>query len=90
MNNNSDNDGSGDEGMVKPSSGNKWLKWSVQCVMSRVEIMSNRMWSTMDDGWFTALIILASERKILGNLPANNIIDSFSNISLKLRTILGM
>jgi len=50
----------------------------------------NRLRSTMDDDWFSALTVLASERDILENFSASTIIDSFALCSPKLQNILGV
>jgi hypothetical protein len=46
--------------------------------------------STMNDDWFSALTILASERDITDSLPTNQIIDTFAICSTKLQNILGV
>jgi len=63
---------------------------SAERVMSRVKIIKNRLRSTMDDDWFSALTVLASERDILENFSASTIIDSFALCSPKLQNILGV
>jgi hypothetical protein len=63
---------------------------SAERVMSRVKIIKNRLRSTMDDDWFSALTILASERDIMDSLSTNDIIDSFALCSPKLQSILGV
>jgi hAT family C-terminal dimerisation region len=63
---------------------------SAERVMSRVKIVKNRLRSTMNDEWFSALTILASERDITDSLPTNQIIDTFALCSTKLQNILGV
>jgi hypothetical protein len=63
---------------------------SAERVMSRVKIVKNRLRSTMNDDWFSALTILASERDITDSLPTNQIIDTFALCSTKLQNILGV
>jgi len=62
---------------------------SAERIMSRVKVIENRLRSTMDDVWFSALTILASEKDVANKIPTNDIIDTFALCSSKLMKLLG-
>jgi hypothetical protein len=57
--------------------------------MSKIEIIKNRLRSSMANDWFSALTVLASERDILEGLAVDAIIDRFTLLSPKLQKQLG-
>jgi len=62
---------------------------SAERIMSWVKIIKNRLRSTMDDVWFSALTILASEKDVANKIPTNDIIDTSALCSPKLMKLLG-
>jgi len=54
---------------------------SAERVMSRVKIIKNRLRSTMLDGWFSALTILASEHDIVDSLNSDENTGRFALLS---------
>ena len=56
--------------------------------MSKVKLVKSRLRTTMLDDWFSALLILASEKDILKELSADVIIDRFATCSTLLTKLL--
>lgn len=61
---------------------------SAERAMSRVRLIKNHLPTTMLDDWFSSLMILASEKDILENIPVDSIIDHFSTLSPLLQKLL--
>ena len=61
---------------------------SAERVLSRVRIIKNRLRTPMKDDWFAALTILASEQDVMSSISTEDIINSFSECSSRLRAYL--
>jgi len=59
---------------------------SAERVLSRVRIIKNRLRTSMADDWFSSLTILAAESDILHTISIDDIINSFAQLSPRLRT----
>jgi hypothetical protein len=53
--------------------------------MSRVHIIKNHLRCTMSDDWFSALMVLSSERDLLHSIAIDDIIDHFTLCSVPLQ-----
>jgi hypothetical protein len=49
--------------------------------MSRIRIVKNRLRSTMVDDYFSALLVLSTEKDILDKIVINDIINRFAALS---------
>jgi hypothetical protein len=58
---------------------------SAERVLSRVRIIKNRLRTAMVDDWFSALTVLAAEQDVMKNIRMEDIINSFSQCSSRLR-----
>jgi hypothetical protein len=58
---------------------------SAERTLSRVRIIKNRLRSTMQDDWFSALTLLACERDISDSLRVEEIVDNFAGLTAGLR-----
>lgn len=61
---------------------------SAERAMSRVRLIKNRLRTTMLDDWFSSMMVLASEKDILDNIPVDRIIDHFATLSRSLQKLL--
>jgi hypothetical protein len=61
---------------------------SAERVLSRVRIIKNRLRTSMIDDWFAALTILASEKDVMRSISTEDVINSFSQCSSRLRAYL--
>lgn len=61
---------------------------SAERAMSRVQIVKDRLRSTMVDDWFSALLVLSTEKDLLDSLIESDIIDKFVRCSLPLQKLL--
>ena len=61
---------------------------SAERATSRVRLIKNRLRTSMLDDWFSSLLILASEKDILENIPVDKIIDRFAATSKPLQKLL--
>lgn len=62
---------------------------SAERAMSKIKIVKNRLRTSMKDDWFSALIILASEKDILQEISVEAIIDKFAASSTTLSKLLS-
>ena len=58
---------------------------SAERTLSRVRIIKNRLRSTMQDDWFSALTLLACERDISESLRVEDVVDKFAGLTSALR-----
>ena len=58
---------------------------SAERTLSRVRVIKNRLRSTMQDDWFSALTLLACERDIFESLRVDEIVDNFAGLTAALR-----
>ena len=58
---------------------------SAERTLSRVRIIKNRLRSTMQDDWFSALTSLACESDISESLRVEDVVDKFAGLTAALR-----
>lgn len=57
---------------------------SAERTLSRVRIIKNRLRSTMQDDWFSALTLLACEKDSFDSLRVEEVVDNFAGLSAAL------
>ena len=59
--------------------------YSAERAMSRVKSVKDRLRSTIVGDWFSALLILSTEKDLLDSLNENDIVDKIARCSLPLQ-----
>jgi hypothetical protein len=58
---------------------------SAERAMSRVRIIKNRLRCTMNDDWFSSLMVLSAERDLLDKIATDEIINNLALYSIPLQ-----